>query len=120
MERYTPDIVPAMRAARQQHGEWHFGAINAIHVPVALLSMALIALGVMAAARRGRFGDLDRLALTVCLALLANAAICGGLSNPHDRYGARMAWVATFAAILLAPRRITRAADDKIAVPAQA
>ena len=120
MERYTPSIVPVMRAARQQRGEWHFEAINAIHVPVALLSMALIGLVIAAAARRGRFGDLDRLAATVGVALLANAAICGILSNPHDRYGARVAWLATLTVVLFVPRWIARAGSDKVAMPAKA
>ena len=33
---------------------------------------------------------------TVTLALLGNAFVCGVISGPHDRYGARIAWVATF------------------------
>jgi hypothetical protein len=42
---------------------------------------------------------------TVCLlALLANAFICGTLSNPHDRYGARLIWLAVTAAALAAVR----------------
>jgi hypothetical protein len=36
------------------------------------------------------------LAAVVTFALLANAFVCGALSNPHDRYGARMVWLATF------------------------
>jgi hypothetical protein len=36
--------------------------------------------------------------------LLANAVVCGALSNPHNRYGARLAWVATFA-VALVPMR---------------
>jgi hypothetical protein len=27
--------------------------------------------------------------------LLGNALICGVMSGPHDRYGARMVWIAT-------------------------
>lgn len=30
----------------------------------------------------------------VIVVLLANAAVCGGLSAPHDRYQARIAWIA--------------------------
>jgi len=39
IERYTPSVVPAMRAARQQHGEIGFAAINMIDVPVAWAAM---------------------------------------------------------------------------------
>jgi hypothetical protein len=44
------------------------------------------------------------LAATVTLALLGNAVICGVISGPHDRYGARMVWIATFTALIAAAR----------------
>jgi len=47
----------------------------------------------------GRF-DEARLAATVTVAILANAFACGALSGPHDRYGARMAWIAAFTAAI--------------------
>jgi hypothetical protein len=53
---------------------------------------------------RGEYGDLRLLAATVAVALLANAVVCGALSNPHDRYGARLAWIATFAVVLVPMR----------------
>jgi hypothetical protein len=34
------------------------------------------------------------------LALLANAAVLGILSGPHDRYGSRMVWLATLVALI--------------------
>ena len=42
---------------------------------------------------------------TVTLALLGNAFICAVISGPHDRYGARMAWLATFVVLIAAIRR---------------
>ena len=53
--------------------------------------------------------DLTLLAGTVTLALLGNAFICGVISGPHDRYGARMAWVATFVVLIAAIRHFTGA-----------
>jgi hypothetical protein len=38
----------------------------------------------------------------VALAVLANAAVCGVFSNPHDRYGARIVWLAVLTALLAA------------------
>ena len=40
------------------------------------------------------------LAATVALALLANAFVCGVLANPHDRYGARLVWMAPLVVLL--------------------
>ena len=104
MERYTPSVVPAMRAARQQHGELDFAAINAVHVPVAWAAMALLPLIIVLGWRSAAFADLGLFAATIALALLANAAFCGVISNPHDRYGSRIVWIAAFAVALAAAR----------------
>ena len=109
VERYTPQLVPAMRAARQQKGELSFTAINDFQYPLALLSMALLPVIVWLARRKALPGPLGELAATVTLALLGNAVICGAFANPHDRYGARVVWLATLAVILaLAQTRATR------------
>ena len=104
IERYTPSVAPAMHAARQQQGEVHFRAINEIHVPVALAAMALMPLLLLLGLWSADFADLGRLAVTIGLALLANAAFCGVISNPHDRYGSRIVWIAVFGVALAAWR----------------
>jgi peptidoglycan/LPS O-acetylase OafA/YrhL len=104
IERYIPAQVAPMRAARQQNWGLDFDTINWLHVPVALVSMlGLVALLGHALANR-RLDDL-LLAATVTLALLGNAFICGVISGPHDRYGARMVWVATFVVLMALARR---------------
>jgi hypothetical protein len=110
IERYMPAQVAAMRAAHQQRGDLHFTAINWIHVPVALVSMLLVLIILIAAIRRRQLDDLALLAATVSLALLGNAFVCGVISGPHDRYGARMVWIATFAVLIAAIRHF---ADDE-------
>ena len=102
IEHYMPSIVPAMRAARQQHGEVSFRALNEVQVPVALISIMLLPFIVMMG--REEYADLRRLAATVSVAVLANSVVCGVLSNPHDRYGARIAWIASFAVGLVLMR----------------
>ena len=97
IERYTPSVAPAMNTARQQHGEIHFSAINDIHVPVALIGMTLLPALIVFGLWSADFADLGFLAVTIALALLGNAAFCGIISNPHDRYGSRMVWIAVFA-----------------------
>ena len=100
IERFTPQLVPAMRAARQQQGEVGFTTINRLHYPVALLAMALLPVIVLLAGAKTLPGDLGELAAAFALALFANAFVCGALSNPHDRYGARMIWLAIFAVFM--------------------
>jgi hypothetical protein len=104
IERYIPSQVKAMRAARQQRGNIDFAAINRLHVPVAWISMALVAAMFAGALLRRRFDDLSLLAGTVSFALLGNALICGVISGPHDRYGARLVWIATFTVLIAASR----------------
>jgi hypothetical protein len=73
-----------------------------LHVPVALFAMALLPVLLLT---RNRWPELARLRLlgtVVAAAVLANAFVCGALANPHDRYGARLIWLAPFT-IMLAP-----------------
>ena len=101
IETFAPQSLAAMKAARQQNDGLSFTAINRLHLPVAWGSMVLL-IGVLAlAARRRRYAAAGELAAVVALAILANAAVCGALSNPHDRYGARMVWLATLVALLI-------------------
>jgi hypothetical protein len=119
IRRYMPSVVPAMQAARQQHDELRFAAINAVHVPVALATMALLPLLFVLGLRVREYRDVGLLAATVSLAILANAVVCGTLSNPHDRYGARLAWVPLLvAALALLSRQsvAAKAADESDAI----
>jgi len=116
MERYTPGVVPAMRAARQQRGELRFEAINAVQVPIALAAMALLPLFILLGWRQQSFSDLGLLAMTVSIAIATNAVICGALSNAHDRYGARLAWIPLLVTMLVLLRRRSMAEN---ATPAE-
>lgn len=100
IERYVPAAVPAMKAARQQNGAaFGFETLNLLHWPVGLLSMALLPLIVLVL-RGAAFREARELAAVIALTVLGNAVVCGVFSNPHDRYGARVVWLAAFAVIL--------------------
>jgi hypothetical protein len=106
IEHYIPSQVKPMRAAHQQRHGIDFDTVNLIHVPVALISMLLsLALFAQRIIRR-RLDDLALLAATVSFALLGNAFICAVISGPHDRYGSRMAWIATFTVLAAIARRL--------------
>ncbi len=97
---YIPSQAKPMNAAHQQHSNINFGAVNSLHVPVALGSMALVMAMFGYGLFRRRPDELTMLAATVTFTLLGNAVICGVISGPHDRYGARMAWLATLTVLL--------------------
>jgi hypothetical protein len=96
-----------MRAAKQQRWHFDFTELYYVHVPVALASMLLLA--AILAWRWWQYGfdDLTLLAATATFALLGNAIVCGVISGPHDRYGARIVWVATFVVLISAVRRFS-------------
>jgi hypothetical protein len=104
VERYRPGLVPDMRAARQQRGEINFAIINRVHYPVALACLLLLPLMSGYMLRRKDMREIGELAAVCLLALLANAFVCGTLSNPHDRYGARLIWLAVATAAIAAVR----------------
>jgi len=113
IENFAPQMLPAMKVARQQHHDLSFAAINLVHVPAAYLAM-LFLLGTIVLGHV-RLAPFRPLACTVALALMANAFVCGALSNPHDRYGARMAWLAVLVVLLAAwcaPKRVDSETDS--------
>jgi hypothetical protein len=105
IEKFTPQLAPAMHAARQQKGEISFTAINDVQYPLALIAMALLPAFALLAWRRKLPAPVGELSSFVIVALLGNAFVCGALANPHDRYGARMVWLAALVVILVFARR---------------
>ncbi len=104
IKRYIPSQIKPMNAAHQQNKGINFTAVNRLHVPVALASMLFVAALLGYGIWRRQIDDLTLLAGTVCFALLGNAMICGIISGPHDRYGARLVWIATFTALIAVSR----------------
>src|SRR6185437_5533318 len=115
IKQHVPWAVPAMRAARQQNGEISFTALNELHWPVGLVSMALLPIIVIVGVRRKDLNPVSEFAGAVALAILANAFVCGALSNPHDRYGARVVWLATLVALIALARLVS--ARDRLGSP---
>ena len=82
--------------------KWVF-LVHAVFASVALaLTLGGVVLAALFAVLAGYRPTL--LAGTVCFALLGNATMCGVISGPHDRYGARLVWIATFTVLLAAAR----------------
>jgi hypothetical protein len=89
IEHYTPRLVSDMRAARQQHGQIGFTAINHLHYPVALACLALLPLIAGYALRRRGLADVGEFATTCLFAVLANALLSTALAT-HRRHGFRV------------------------------
>ena len=102
--QFYPRDFRRFHFARQQRAQGiDFGAVNQIHVPVAI-GAELSVLGFFVLAWRRRDRILSTLIIVMTLAFLGNAFVCGALSNPHDRYQNRIVWLALFTAMVAAAR----------------
>ena len=95
-ERFAPGALHGYITGRQATSSFDFSWINLIHVP--MQALAIVGLPIIMLARSS--SRISALAALVLAALLANAAICGVLSSPHDRYQGRLAWLAVLVAAI--------------------
>ena len=121
LEHQAPQAYSRFLAARQQQAPFDFAWLNYVHVPIALLSMALLP-AVVLLARGGRVSrKMAALAAVVLLALVGNAVICGALSNPHHRYQSRLVPLATLTIVMAAlTRPVTMRRSDMLFAPGSA
>ncbi len=113
----APEAVPAMQAARQQRSGIDFSDINRLQVPLAYLAMALLPIIAFVGLRRQRFAEIGELAASVALAILANAAVFGTLATAHNRYGARIVWLAPLVALIALARLIAERRAETPGLP---
>jgi hypothetical protein len=112
LREYLPRQLKLVDVARQQRSFLTFGPVNLIHVPVALISTAIVFVMLIGAVFRRRIDDVTLLVAIVCLTLLGNAFICGVISGPHDRYGSRLVWITTLTILIAAMRRFSPRSDS--------
>ncbi|HEY8612935.1 MAG TPA: hypothetical protein VIL69_16820, partial [Roseomonas sp.] len=97
-------------AARLQAGAQWRGMMPALAAPLLWVQGPVLVLCAVALALLGWLGRRERavlgLALGIGVGLLANAFATGALSGPHDRYGARVAWLVLAGAFVLGVRRM--------------
>ncbi len=110
IKNHVPAALPALNASRQHRTDIDFTAINRLQVPLAWLAMVLLPVIAWVGVARDSFPDIGELAATVMLALLANAAVFGAFATAHNRYGARMVWLAPLVAMLALARLRQRSA----------
>jgi hypothetical protein len=100
-----PRLYPQLMAARQQAGRLEVAPLNAVHIPVAALSVLGLAGALLYRRRLALSPQMTALAATVLLALLVNAAVCGVFSHAADRYQSRLVLLAPLAMTILLVRR---------------
>ncbi|RZL85439.1 MAG: hypothetical protein EOP66_01435 [Sphingomonas sp.] len=91
IRRYFPDEVAAFEASRQNNGTLQRLAA-APDRAVGLLLLLLAPLVLWYAVRRGD-ERMSALVIVVLVTVFTNAAVCGILSGPSDRYQSRVLWL---------------------------
>ncbi|HEX4157826.1 MAG TPA: hypothetical protein VHY79_05065 [Rhizomicrobium sp.] len=102
LTHYLPSQMNAYFSARQQRGEIRFRVISDLDVSVATVFLVAMVILLGWFLRACQF-DAALFCGFVLAALIGNAAICGILSGPHDRYQSRLVWLAPFAVMLTVP-----------------
>lgn len=102
--------------AYQQEGAIWFLPVNLVHVPVAFLALAVLALLLSQFARRSEWRR-GLLPAFVLLALIGNAIVCGVFSGPHGRYQSRIMWLPVFVVALTVWPRVESELRTRIGAP---
>lgn len=86
-------LAQRVRDGRLYGAGWMYHSLSMINT--ALILAGLVALAFVATQRDfiARSDELRRLLFVVSAGLLLNAAICGVLASPYDRFQARVAWL---------------------------
>lgn len=104
----TPQLMPALKRARQQAAPFDVSLLNYIHVPLAALSLVGL-LGVLVLRRKIDLApELYAFGMTIVVALIVNAAVNALFAHAIDRYQSRLVLLAPFAVAVMAARRAPR------------
>jgi hypothetical protein len=101
IREFYPTQLDAFLNAHQQQNGISLRFLHPIELTVYFASVLLLPVLAWMVRRHGN-GPAMVLPLLVIMPLLGNAFICGAGSAPYHRYQGRMAWVPTFALVLIA------------------
>jgi len=116
LANYAPEALKFYRVSRQVNGTLPRTIIRSITTPVAIVAMLLVPLLFwQAVKRRDRLVQSLLAALTV--ALIANAAVAGAMSDVHDRYQSRLVWLVPLTVALIVLRWRQTLSRSRISFP---
>jgi hypothetical protein len=108
IREHAPALLGPLMQARQQSDRLDVAPLNFVHVPVAALSIIGLAGALLLRRRLQLAPEIAALCLSVLLALVLNAAICGVFSHPVDRYQSRLVMLAPLALAIAAAANTRR------------
>jgi len=98
-----------MRESAASRGAMPLAVFSMLNLAAVLASIAVIACAIAWPAYRARVPrSVAELSMWLAVAILINAAICGALSGPHDRYSTRVVWLIPTIASLIGAALLER------------
>lgn len=114
LQALDPAAAPPYARSRQANAGLPMGAVRAVTTPIAALAMLALPIVLVLAWRR-RDSLVSSLGSAILAALLANTAMAGALSDVHDRYQSRVAWLAVLVVAVAALRWRGQVTADRAA-----
>ena len=100
LERSDSRLVQRIRDGRLFHASWLYPAVAATSSGLAVAAIAVLAVMALRRDRPAAGPPWRRLLAVTATGLLLNAAICGILASPYDRFQARVIWLVPLLAAL--------------------
>ena len=109
-ERSPSSIAQRVTAGRLYTADQFYVVIARINAVLAALATVAVATALVRHRPTGPHDAWRPLAGVVATGLVLNAAVCGVLASPYDRFQARVAWLPVFLALILIAILLTRRA----------
>lgn len=109
LARLDDDQLDLIQSGRLTADRSWIASVTKVHGIIYALSFGVIVIILLWPARVP--GRIKLFALLILVGIFTNALVCGGVSQPADRYGARVMWLLPFTAtflVLFLPRRRVR------------
>lgn len=101
LAQLQPEVREPLVKSRVYRDPVFLDRLSGFYHAVAVLSVGILAAGVVAAFLRRHASPAAGFAASMLVGLALNAVICGVLASPYDRFQARVAWILPFAAAVL-------------------
>lgn len=101
LKQLRPELREPLVRSRVYRDPGFLSGLSRFYQVVAALAFAVLAAGVAAALLTRRFTPVTGFAAAMLTGMALNAAVCGVLASPYDRFQARVAWILPFAAAVL-------------------
>ena len=115
-KNFPPGVRDAVHATRLWQDDAALDTLSTVEQAGVLVALPVFAVALFVLLRRGNPNGrtVAVLAALVCIGVVANAFICGGLASPYDRFQARVIWLIPLLAMIAVAALFLPARTDAI------